>query len=145
MEREQTSASPIYVANSGAVGQSKYRRSCQRSRHYLDRRDRKVREYVAHDCLEVHKIDASENVVEVLTNSLPVHVHHKHVDTACKLWSSRGQQAASRTRDHCPLHDLCLLSTILALGTSHAARGVLIDPLQFSQILHWKYRKLLIQ
>eukprot|EP00965_Chrysotila_dentata_P137790 4558788-Pleurochrysis_carterae.AAC.1 len=64
MEPEETSASPIYVDNSGAVvGLSKDRRSCQRSRH-LDRQDRKVREYVAHGCLEVHKIDASENVVE---------------------------------------------------------------------------------
>eukprot|EP00965_Chrysotila_dentata_P089849 2965805-Pleurochrysis_carterae.AAC.1 len=41
----------MYVDNSGAVELSKERRSCQRSRH-VDRRDLKVREYVAHGSID---------------------------------------------------------------------------------------------
>eukprot|EP00965_Chrysotila_dentata_P009874 322198-Pleurochrysis_carterae.AAC.2 len=40
MAREEASATPMYVDNSGAVELSKERRSCQRSRH-VDRRDLK--------------------------------------------------------------------------------------------------------
>eukprot|EP00965_Chrysotila_dentata_P195148 6176828-Pleurochrysis_carterae.AAC.1 len=51
MGREEVQATPMYVDNSGAVELSKDRRSYQRSRH-VDRRDLKVREYVAHGCIE---------------------------------------------------------------------------------------------
>eukprot|EP00965_Chrysotila_dentata_P105568 3486513-Pleurochrysis_carterae.AAC.1 len=51
MGREEAHATPMYVNNSGAVELSKERRSCQRSRH-VDRRDLKVREYVAHGNIE---------------------------------------------------------------------------------------------
>eukprot|EP00965_Chrysotila_dentata_P094820 3136011-Pleurochrysis_carterae.AAC.1 len=59
----------MYVDNSGAVELSKERRSCQRSRH-VDRRDLKVREYVAHGDIEVRKIGTDDNVADVFTKSL---------------------------------------------------------------------------
>eukprot|EP00965_Chrysotila_dentata_P077218 2549551-Pleurochrysis_carterae.AAC.1 len=63
MGREETSASPMYVDNSGAVELSKERRSCQRLRH-VDRRDLKVREYVSHGSIEVRKIGTEDNVAD---------------------------------------------------------------------------------
>eukprot|EP00965_Chrysotila_dentata_P159855 5280682-Pleurochrysis_carterae.AAC.1 len=51
MGREETQATPMYVDNLGAFELSKERRSCQRSRH-VDRRDLKLREYVAHSSIE---------------------------------------------------------------------------------------------
>eukprot|EP00965_Chrysotila_dentata_P065064 2156953-Pleurochrysis_carterae.AAC.1 len=66
MGREEVQATPMYVDNSGTVELAKDRRSCQRSRH-VDRRDLKVREYVAHGCIEIRKIDTSENVADVFT------------------------------------------------------------------------------
>eukprot|EP00965_Chrysotila_dentata_P104659 3456600-Pleurochrysis_carterae.AAC.1 len=81
MGREEMQATPMYVDNSGAVELSKDRRPCQRSRH-VDRRDLKVREYVAYGCIDVRKIDTSENVGDVFTKSLPPDVHRKHVNTA---------------------------------------------------------------
>eukprot|EP00965_Chrysotila_dentata_P103756 3425069-Pleurochrysis_carterae.AAC.1 len=64
MGREEVRATPMYVDNSGAVELSKERRFCQRSRH-VDRRDHKVREYVAHDDIEVRKIGTDDNVANV--------------------------------------------------------------------------------
>ena len=81
MGREEPRATPMYVDNSGAVELSKERRSCQRSRH-VDRRDLKVREYVAHGNIEVRKIGTDDNVADVFTKSLPAAAHHKHVKTA---------------------------------------------------------------
>eukprot|EP00965_Chrysotila_dentata_P166186 5486817-Pleurochrysis_carterae.AAC.2 len=78
---EETRATPVYVDNSGAVELSKEWRSCQRSRH-VDRRDLKVREYVAHGNIEVRKIGTDDNVADVFTKLLPTAVHHKHVKTA---------------------------------------------------------------
>eukprot|EP00965_Chrysotila_dentata_P109070 3603396-Pleurochrysis_carterae.AAC.1 len=63
MGREETRATPMYVDNSGAVELSKERRSCQRSRH-VDRRDLKVREYVAHGDIQVRKIGTDDNVAD---------------------------------------------------------------------------------
>eukprot|EP00965_Chrysotila_dentata_P163306 5393941-Pleurochrysis_carterae.AAC.2 len=71
----------MHVDNSEAVELSKERRSCQRSRH-VDWRDLKVRESVAHGCIEVRKIHTEENVAEVFTKALPAHVHSKHVSGA---------------------------------------------------------------
>eukprot|EP00965_Chrysotila_dentata_P132851 4392930-Pleurochrysis_carterae.AAC.1 len=71
----------MYVDNSGAVELSKERRSCQRSWH-VDRRDLKVREYVAHGNIKVRKIGTDDNVADVFTKSLPSAAHHKHVKTA---------------------------------------------------------------
>eukprot|EP00965_Chrysotila_dentata_P157057 5188413-Pleurochrysis_carterae.AAC.1 len=51
MGREEARATPMYVDKSGAVELSKERRSCQRSRQ-VDRRDLKVREYVAHGSIK---------------------------------------------------------------------------------------------
>eukprot|EP00965_Chrysotila_dentata_P149900 4950640-Pleurochrysis_carterae.AAC.1 len=82
MGLEQRSATPLYVDNSGAVELSKDRRSCQRSRH-VDRRDWKVREYVAHGLIEVRKIHTDDNMADVFTKSLPPAVHYKHVNAAC--------------------------------------------------------------
>eukprot|EP00965_Chrysotila_dentata_P163088 5386277-Pleurochrysis_carterae.AAC.1 len=70
MGREETQATPMYVDNLGTVELSKERRSCQRSRH-VDRRDPKVREYVAHSSIEVRKIETDDNVADVFTKSLP--------------------------------------------------------------------------
>eukprot|EP00965_Chrysotila_dentata_P015380 508871-Pleurochrysis_carterae.AAC.1 len=81
MGREEARATPIYVHNSGAVELSKERRSCQRSRH-VDRRDLKVREYVAHGDTEVRKIGTNDNVADVFTKSLSSSVHHKYVNAA---------------------------------------------------------------
>eukprot|EP00965_Chrysotila_dentata_P169690 5601133-Pleurochrysis_carterae.AAC.2 len=81
MGREEARATPMYVDNSGAVELSKERRSCQRSMH-VDRRDLKVREYVAHGNIEVREIGTDDNVADVFTKSLPANVHHKHVNTA---------------------------------------------------------------
>eukprot|EP00965_Chrysotila_dentata_P062843 2081874-Pleurochrysis_carterae.AAC.2 len=81
MGREEVRATPMYVDNSGAVELSKWRRSCQRSRH-VDRRDLKVREFVAHGDTEVRKIDTVDNVADVCTKSLPATAHHKRVNTA---------------------------------------------------------------
>eukprot|EP00965_Chrysotila_dentata_P186271 6150411-Pleurochrysis_carterae.AAC.1 len=84
MGRKEANATPRYVDNTGAVELSKERRSCQRSRH-VDRRDLKVREYVAHGSIEVRKIGTEDNVVnvaDVFTKSLPTNVHRKHVSTA---------------------------------------------------------------
>eukprot|EP00965_Chrysotila_dentata_P030410 1012339-Pleurochrysis_carterae.AAC.1 len=66
MGREEASATPMYVDNSGAV----------------DRRDLKVREYVAHGSIEVRKIETDDNVADVFTKSLSANAHHKHVKTA---------------------------------------------------------------
>eukprot|EP00965_Chrysotila_dentata_P006301 205624-Pleurochrysis_carterae.AAC.1 len=82
MGLEQRFATPRYVDNSGAVELSKDRRSCQRWRH-VDRRDLKVREYVAHGHIEVRKIHTDDNTADVFTKSLPSAVHHKHVNAAC--------------------------------------------------------------
>eukprot|EP00965_Chrysotila_dentata_P036917 1228551-Pleurochrysis_carterae.AAC.1 len=71
----------MYVDNSGAVELSKERRSCQHSRH-VDRRNLKVRKYVAHGSIEVRKIGTDDNVADVFTKSLSASVHHKHVNTA---------------------------------------------------------------
>eukprot|EP00965_Chrysotila_dentata_P095893 3169249-Pleurochrysis_carterae.AAC.1 len=71
----------MYVDNSGAVELSKERRSCQRSRH-VDRRDLKVRVYVAHEDIEVRKIGTDNNVADVFTKSFSSSVHHKHVNAA---------------------------------------------------------------
>eukprot|EP00965_Chrysotila_dentata_P058607 1944623-Pleurochrysis_carterae.AAC.1 len=60
MGHEQHQPTTMHVDNSGAVELSKERRSCQPSRH-VDRRDLKVREYVAHGCIEVRKIHTDEN------------------------------------------------------------------------------------
>eukprot|EP00965_Chrysotila_dentata_P239705 6203260-Pleurochrysis_carterae.AAC.2 len=46
------------------------------------RPDLEVREYVAHGCIELRKVDTAENVADVFTKSLPVHVHHKYMNTA---------------------------------------------------------------
>eukprot|EP00965_Chrysotila_dentata_P204389 6182304-Pleurochrysis_carterae.AAC.1 len=81
MGREEASATAMYVDNSGAVELSMERRSCHRSRH-VDRRDLKVREYVAHGSFEVRKIGREDKVADVFTKSLPPYVHHKHVSTA---------------------------------------------------------------
>eukprot|EP00965_Chrysotila_dentata_P035304 1174093-Pleurochrysis_carterae.AAC.1 len=81
MGREETHATPMYVENSGAVELSKERRLCQRSRH-VDRRDLKVREYLAHGSIKVRKIGTYDNVADVFTKSLPTAVHHKHVKAA---------------------------------------------------------------
>eukprot|EP00965_Chrysotila_dentata_P053205 1765529-Pleurochrysis_carterae.AAC.1 len=54
MGHEQHQPTTMHVNNSGAVELSKECRSCQRSRH-VDQRDLKVREYVAHGCIEVRK------------------------------------------------------------------------------------------
>eukprot|EP00965_Chrysotila_dentata_P008601 280031-Pleurochrysis_carterae.AAC.1 len=51
MGHAQDGPTPLYVDNSEAVELSKERRSCQRLRH-VDRRDLKVREYVAHGSIE---------------------------------------------------------------------------------------------
>eukprot|EP00965_Chrysotila_dentata_P066759 2210125-Pleurochrysis_carterae.AAC.1 len=51
MGQEEARATLMYLDNSGAVELSKERRSCQRLRH-VDRRDLKVREYVAHGNIE---------------------------------------------------------------------------------------------
>eukprot|EP00965_Chrysotila_dentata_P088787 2931266-Pleurochrysis_carterae.AAC.1 len=63
MGREEEGATYMYVGNSGAVELSKERRSCQRSRH-VDRRDLKVREYVAHGSIAVRKIGTEDNVAD---------------------------------------------------------------------------------
>eukprot|EP00965_Chrysotila_dentata_P087968 2904220-Pleurochrysis_carterae.AAC.1 len=63
MGREEAQATPMYVDTSEAVELSKERRSCQRSRH-VDRRDLKVREYVAHGTIEVRKIGTDDNVAD---------------------------------------------------------------------------------
>eukprot|EP00965_Chrysotila_dentata_P071905 2375844-Pleurochrysis_carterae.AAC.1 len=81
MGREEVRATQVYVDNSGAVELSKGRRSGQRSRH-VDRRDLKVRKYVAHGDIEVRKIVRNENVIDVFTKSLSARVHHKHVNAA---------------------------------------------------------------
>eukprot|EP00965_Chrysotila_dentata_P040485 1342982-Pleurochrysis_carterae.AAC.1 len=81
MGREEVRATPMYVDNSGAVELSKERRSCQRSRH-VDRRDLKVRDYVAHGDIEVRKIGTEDNVADVFTKSLSSNVHQKHVNAA---------------------------------------------------------------
>eukprot|EP00965_Chrysotila_dentata_P133813 4425651-Pleurochrysis_carterae.AAC.2 len=81
MGRGEARATPMYVDNSGAVELSKERCSCQRSRH-VDRRDLKVREYVAHGNIKVRKIGTDDNVVDVFTKSLSANAHHKHVKTA---------------------------------------------------------------
>eukprot|EP00965_Chrysotila_dentata_P204767 6182536-Pleurochrysis_carterae.AAC.1 len=52
MGREEARATPMYVDNSEAVELSKERRSCQRLRR-VDRRDLKVREYIAYGGIEV--------------------------------------------------------------------------------------------
>eukprot|EP00965_Chrysotila_dentata_P105573 3486647-Pleurochrysis_carterae.AAC.1 len=80
MGREEVRATPMYVDNSGAVELSK-ECSCQRSRH-VDRRDLKVREYVAHGDIEVRKIGTDDNVADVFTKSLSSSVPHKHVNAA---------------------------------------------------------------
>eukprot|EP00965_Chrysotila_dentata_P149962 4952492-Pleurochrysis_carterae.AAC.1 len=67
MGREEANATPMHVDNAGAVELSKDRRSCQRSRH-VDRRDLKVRKYVAHGSVEVRKIGTEDNVADVFTN-----------------------------------------------------------------------------
>eukprot|EP00965_Chrysotila_dentata_P026441 875491-Pleurochrysis_carterae.AAC.1 len=84
MGHEEVRATPLYVDNSGAVELSKERRSCPRSRH-VDRRDLKLREYVAHDVIEVRKIGTDDNVADVFTKSLSASVHHKHVNAACGI------------------------------------------------------------
>eukprot|EP00965_Chrysotila_dentata_P102801 3394231-Pleurochrysis_carterae.AAC.1 len=71
----------MHVDNSGAVELFKERGSCQRSRR-VDRRDLKVREYVAHGLIKVRKIHTDDNVADVLTKSLPAAVHNRHVSTA---------------------------------------------------------------
>eukprot|EP00965_Chrysotila_dentata_P035015 1165121-Pleurochrysis_carterae.AAC.1 len=71
----------MYVDNSGAVELSKERRSCQRSRH-VERRDLKVRGYVAHGDIEVRKIGTDDNVADVFTKLLSSSVHHKHGNAA---------------------------------------------------------------
>eukprot|EP00965_Chrysotila_dentata_P105772 3494333-Pleurochrysis_carterae.AAC.1 len=69
MGREEAQATLLYVDNSGAVELSRERRSCQRSRH-VDRRDLKVRKYVAHGDIDVRKIGTDDNVADVFTKSL---------------------------------------------------------------------------
>eukprot|EP00965_Chrysotila_dentata_P056706 1880987-Pleurochrysis_carterae.AAC.1 len=81
MGHAQNDPTPLYVDNSGAVELSKERRSCQRSRH-VDRRDLKVREYVAHGSIEVRKIHTDDNTADLVTTSLPAHVRRKHVSAA---------------------------------------------------------------
>eukprot|EP00965_Chrysotila_dentata_P125945 4162772-Pleurochrysis_carterae.AAC.1 len=81
MGREEARATPMYVDNSEAVELSKERRSCQRSRH-VDRRDLKVREYMAQGDIEVRKIGTDDNVADEFTKSLSSSVHHKHVNAA---------------------------------------------------------------
>eukprot|EP00965_Chrysotila_dentata_P023594 782337-Pleurochrysis_carterae.AAC.1 len=63
MGHEQLHPTTMHVDNRGAVELSKERRSCQRSRHF-DRRDLKVREYVAHGLIEVRKIHTDDNVAD---------------------------------------------------------------------------------
>eukprot|EP00965_Chrysotila_dentata_P059870 1985718-Pleurochrysis_carterae.AAC.1 len=84
MGREEVRATLMYVGNSGAVELSKERQSCQRSRHF-DRRDLKVREYVAHGDIEVRKIGTDDNVADDFTKSLSSSVHHKHVNAARRI------------------------------------------------------------
>eukprot|EP00965_Chrysotila_dentata_P195585 6177068-Pleurochrysis_carterae.AAC.1 len=55
--------------------------SCQRSRHG-NWRDLKVREYVAHGCIEVRKIHTNDHGADVFTKSLPAQVHRRHVSAA---------------------------------------------------------------
>eukprot|EP00965_Chrysotila_dentata_P102825 3394995-Pleurochrysis_carterae.AAC.1 len=81
MGREEARPTPMYVDNSGAAELSKKRRSCHYSRH-VDRRDLKVREYVAHGNIEVREIGTDDNVADVFTKSLRANMHHKHVKTA---------------------------------------------------------------
>eukprot|EP00965_Chrysotila_dentata_P143343 4736056-Pleurochrysis_carterae.AAC.1 len=81
MGHAQEHPTPLNKDNSGAVELSKERRSCQRSQH-VDRRNLKVREYVAHGCIEVRKIHTDDNVADVFTKSLPAHAHVKHVSAA---------------------------------------------------------------
>eukprot|EP00965_Chrysotila_dentata_P147432 4866882-Pleurochrysis_carterae.AAC.1 len=80
-KRDSSKHQEPYVDNSGAVKLSKERRSCQHLRH-VDRRDLKVREYVAHVDIEVRKIKTVDNVPDVSTKSLSANVHHKLVNTA---------------------------------------------------------------
>eukprot|EP00965_Chrysotila_dentata_P117544 3884120-Pleurochrysis_carterae.AAC.1 len=60
MGRPPNEPTVLYVDNSGAVELAKERRSCRRSRH-VDRRDLKVREYVAHGVIVVKKIYTDDN------------------------------------------------------------------------------------
>eukprot|EP00965_Chrysotila_dentata_P102522 3384572-Pleurochrysis_carterae.AAC.1 len=108
--REEARATQMYVDNLGAVELSKEWRSCQRSRH-VDRRDLKVREYVAHCNIEMRKIGTDDNVAEVFTKSLLANAHHKHVNSARSI-SPRAlfNPAACRPRSHRPLHSNCIRS-----------------------------------
>eukprot|EP00965_Chrysotila_dentata_P173893 5740235-Pleurochrysis_carterae.AAC.1 len=75
MGQEQQRPTTMHIDNIEAVEFSEERRSCQRSRH-VDRRDLKVRKFVAHRCIKVRKIHTDENVADVFTNkALPAHVH----------------------------------------------------------------------
>eukprot|EP00965_Chrysotila_dentata_P068581 2266682-Pleurochrysis_carterae.AAC.1 len=78
MGRPPTAPTVLYVDNSGAVELAKERRSCRRSRH-VDRRDLKVREYVAQGVVLVKKIHTDDNPADVLTKALPREIHQRHV------------------------------------------------------------------
>eukprot|EP00965_Chrysotila_dentata_P071631 2366742-Pleurochrysis_carterae.AAC.1 len=81
MGQAQEHSTPIHVDNYGAVELAKEQRSCQRSRH-VDRRDLNVYEYVAHGCIEVHKIHTDDNVADFFTKSRPTHAYTKHMSVA---------------------------------------------------------------
>ena len=68
----------LLVDNSGAVELSRDRKSCHRSRH-VDRRFFKVRELAAEGWLQVVKVATELNSSDVLTKSLDVATHWRHV------------------------------------------------------------------
>eukprot|EP00965_Chrysotila_dentata_P144970 4786973-Pleurochrysis_carterae.AAC.1 len=78
MGRPPLGPTELYVDNSGAVELAKERRSCRRSRH-VDRRDLKVREYVAQGVVLVKKINTDDNPADVFTKALARDVHDRHV------------------------------------------------------------------
>eukprot|EP00965_Chrysotila_dentata_P030604 1018736-Pleurochrysis_carterae.AAC.1 len=64
-------------------------------------------------------MDTSENAADVFTKSLPPDVYRKHLNTASNVaWRGQARRAARRPRIHCPLHESCKRSIILALGVS---------------------------
>eukprot|EP00965_Chrysotila_dentata_P249586 6208971-Pleurochrysis_carterae.AAC.1 len=116
MGREEVRATPMYADNSGAVELSKERRSCQRSRH-VDRRDLKVRVYVAHGEIEVRKIGTDDNGADVFTKLLPADVHHKHVK------SNSSRHLAAGTDRTCGVPATLSLSVALGIAFDQSRAG----------------------
>ena len=107
MGLEQTTATPLYVDNQGAVELSRDRKSCHRSRH-VDRRFFKVREREASGAVSVREINTNDNPADLLTKSLLFDPFRRH--SMSLLGKSAPERAHSRARGVIASMTVCLPS-----------------------------------